>query len=115
MTRRTQLVLGLLVGGAIVGATVLQARAVVLPPPAPTRPASPPATPDIAAEGRVVTYPGAEVRVGAERVGRLVRVTVEEGDTVRAGQLLAEIDADELRAALAEARARVAEAEAELR
>jgi RND family efflux transporter MFP subunit len=116
MTMRTQLVLGLLVGGAIVGATVLQARAVVQPPPAAVATVPTPAPhAGIAAEGRVVTYPGAEVRVGAERVGRLVRVTVEEGDTVRAGQLLAEIDSDELRAALAEARARVAEAEAELR
>jgi RND family efflux transporter MFP subunit len=98
-----------------VGATVLQARAVVQPPPAPaTEPASPLPT-GIAAEGRVVAYPGAEVRVGAERVGRLVRVTVEEGDAVRKGQLLAEIDSDELRAALAEARARMSEAEAELR
>jgi RND family efflux transporter MFP subunit len=69
----------------------------------------------VAAEGRVVAYPGYEVRVGAERAGRLVRVLVEEGDVVRKGQLLAEIDSDELRAALAEARARVVEAEAEVR
>jgi RND family efflux transporter MFP subunit len=116
MTRRTQLVLGLLVGGALVGATMLQARAVVQPPPAGDTTPAPTAAPEgIAAEGRVVAYPGAEVRVGAERVGRLVRVTVEEGDAVRRGQLLAEIDSDELRAALAEARARVSEAEAELR
>jgi len=73
------------------------------------------ATAGIAAEGRVVAYPGAEVRVGAERAGRLVRVLVEEGALVRKGQLLAEIDSDELRAALAEARARVVEAEAEVR
>ncbi len=116
MTRRTQLVLGLIVGGALVGATMLQARAVVQPPPVvDTTPAPSTAPAGIAAEGRVVAYPGAEVRVGAERVGRLVRVTVEEGDAVRKGQLLAEIDSDELRAALAEARARVSEAEAELR
>jgi RND family efflux transporter MFP subunit len=116
MTTRSRLVLGLLVGGALVGATVLQARAVVPPPPAVAAgaPASAPAL-GIAAEGRVVAYPGYEVRVGAERAGRLVRVLVEEGDVVRKGQLLAEIDSDELRAALAEARARVVEAEAELR
>jgi len=116
MTMRTQLVLGLLVGGALVGATVLQARAVVQPSPAKaTESASPPSVTGIAAEGRVVAYPGAEVRVGAERAGRLVRVLVEEGVMVRKGQLLAEIDSDELRAALAEARARVVEAEAEVR
>ena len=116
MTKGTQLVLGLLVGGALVGATVLQARAVVQPPPAASsEPASERAASGIAAEGRVVAYPGAEVRVGAERAGRLVRVLVEEGALVRKGQLLAEIDSDELRAALAEARARVVEAEAEAR
>jgi RND family efflux transporter MFP subunit len=111
MTTRSRIVLGLLVGGALVGATVLQARAVVPPTPAQAAPAPPDS--GIAAEGRVVAYPGGEVRVGAERAGRLVRVLVEEGDVVRKGQLLAEIDSDELRAALAEARARVVEAEAE--
>ena len=116
MTRRMQVVFGLLVGGALVGATVLQARAVVQPAGARATEAAPPA-PDagIAAEGRVVAYPGAEVQIGAERAGRLVRVLVAEGASVRKGQLLAEIDSDELRAALAEARARVLEAEAEVR
>lgn len=69
----------------------------------------------VAAEGRVVAYPGAEVRVGAERAGRLVSVRVREGDVVQRGQLLAEIESEEIRAGLAEARARVAEAEAEVR
>jgi RND family efflux transporter MFP subunit len=116
MTSRSRLILGLLVGGALVGATVLQARAVVQPSTAlATELASPPPATGIAAEGRVVAYPGAEVRVGAERAGRLVRVLVEERAVVRKGQLLAEIDSDELRAALDEARARVVEAEAEVR
>jgi RND family efflux transporter MFP subunit len=114
MTRRAQLVLGLLMGGAVVGATVLQARAVQTGPQVTI--ATVPAAPSgIAAEGRVVAYPGAEVKIGAERAGRLVRVLVEEGDAVRKGQRLAEIDSDELRAELAEARARVVEAEAEVR
>jgi RND family efflux transporter MFP subunit len=116
MTKGTQLVLGLMLGGALVGATVLQARAVVQPAPAASsEPASEHTATGIAAEGRVVAYPGGEVRVGAERAGRLVRVLVEEGALVRKGQLLAEIDSDELRAELAEARARVVEAEAEAR
>jgi RND family efflux transporter MFP subunit len=108
-----------LVGLAVVAGTVLQARGVVPPLPDPSGAAAPAAGPDgpagVVAEGRVVAYPGAEVRVGAERPGRLVRVLVEEGSLVREGQLLAEIDSDELRAALAEARARVAEADAEAR
>jgi RND family efflux transporter MFP subunit len=69
----------------------------------------------VAAEGRVVAYPGAEVKVGAERAGRLVRVLVQEGQAVRAGELLAEIESDEIRAALDESRARVVEGEAEVR
>jgi HlyD family secretion protein len=116
MTKGSHLVLGLLVGGALVGATVLQARAVVQPVPAPkAEPASVQARGGVAAEGRVVAYPGAEVRVGAERAGRLVRVLVEEGAAVRKGQLLAEIESDELRATLDEARARVTETEAEVK
>jgi HlyD family secretion protein len=70
---------------------------------------------EVAAEGRVVTYPGAEIRVGAERSGRLVRVLVQEGQLVRKGELLVEIESDELRAALDEARARIVEAAAEIR
>jgi RND family efflux transporter MFP subunit len=62
-----------------------------------------------------VTYPGAEVKVGFERAGRLVRVLVQEGQVVKKGELMAEIESDELRASLAEARARVAETEAEER
>ncbi|MFQ5789865.1 MAG: efflux RND transporter periplasmic adaptor subunit [Acidobacteriota bacterium] len=69
----------------------------------------------VAAEGRVVTYPGAEVLVGADLAGRLVRLLVEEGQTVRKGTLLAETDFDEIRAAFEEATARVAEMQAELR
>jgi RND family efflux transporter MFP subunit len=117
MTKRKAFGFGLVALAAVAG-TVLQARGVVAPRAAGG--AAPPvaeklATAGVAAEGRVVAYPGAEVRVGAERGGRLVSVLVEEGAAVRKGQLLAEIESDELRAALAEARARVAEAEAEAR
>jgi macrolide-specific efflux system membrane fusion protein len=69
----------------------------------------------VAAEGRVVAYPGADVVVGAERGGRLVRVLVAEGDLVAKGALLAELESNELRASLRESRARLAEAEAEIR
>src|SRR5437762_5045647 len=69
----------------------------------------------VAADGRVVTYPGSEVTVGAERAGRVVRVLVDEGQAVRKGDLLAELESDALRAALREAEAQVAEAEAEAR
>jgi HlyD family secretion protein len=102
------------VGLGLLGTTVIQARG-----PAAAAPTSPtaaaPLRGQVAAEGRVVTYPGAEVRVGFERVGRLVRVAVQEGQAVKKGDLLAEFESDELRASLAEARARVAETEAEER
>lgn len=116
MTKRTTVILGLL-GVALVGATVLQARGAASPGPAtePSPSAAGQAPAGVAAEGRVVAYPGAEVHVGAERAGRLVSVLVEEGQRVRKGQLLAEIESEELGAALAEARARVVEAEAETR
>ena len=114
MTKRKAFGFGLVALAAVAG-TVLQARGsprgrrLRLRRPSRRQPSAI----GVAAEGRVVAYPGAEVRVGAERSGRLVRVLVEEGAAVRKGQLLAEIESDELRAALAEARARVAEAEAE--
>lgn len=69
----------------------------------------------VAADGRVVTYPGGEVVVGAERAGRVVRLLVDEGRSVRRGELLAELESDALRAALREAQAQATEAEAQAR
>jgi RND family efflux transporter MFP subunit len=109
--------MAIVVGVGLLAATMLQARMagstggrVAAVPSTAARPVR-----GVAAEGRVVTYPGAEVKVAAERAGRLISVHVEEGQTVRKGELLAEIESDELRAALDEARARVQEAEAEVR
>jgi RND family efflux transporter MFP subunit len=104
------------IGLGLAVATAFQARSAAVTATAPRVAAAAAASGhDVAAEGRVVTYPGAEVRVSAERGGRLVRLDVQEGDPVRAGQVLAEIESDELRAALAEARGRVSEADAEVR
>lgn len=71
--------------------------------------------PRVAAEGRVVTYPGAEVVVGTDLAGTVVRLVVDELDRVKKGQTIAEIRADDLRAEVGEARGRIAEAEADLR
>src|SRR4029079_15990257 len=79
----------------------------------PSDPAAPGAHRFVAAAGRPTAYPGAEVKVAAERGGRLVRVLVQEGQAVKRGALLAEIDGDELRAALAESQSRLTEAEAQ--
>lgn len=81
----------------------------------PVEPAPPSETPRVIAEGRVVAYPGAEVVVGTEATGRIVRFEVVEKSPVRKGDLIAELNADDLRAQLAEALARAAEAEADLR
>ena len=71
--------------------------------------------PRVAAEGRVVTYPGAEVVVGTDLPGTVVRLLVDELDRVKKGQPIAEIRADDLRAEVGEAKGRIAEAEADLR
>jgi HlyD family secretion protein len=101
------------VGLGLLAATVMQARSVSGRPP--TVPPAPSAPRGVAAEGRVSAYPGSELRLAAERGGRITRVRVEEGQAVARGALLAEIDSDELRAALAEARSRVVEAQAEVK
>ncbi len=72
-------------------------------------------SPRVSAEGRVVTYPGAEVVVGTDLPGTVVRLVVDELDRVKKGQTIAEIRADDLRAEVGEARGRIAEAEADLR
>ena len=104
-----------MVGIGLAGSTALLARGPV-PSGAPAAASVPQGrTRLVAAEGRVVTYPGGEVIVGTERGGRLARVLVEESQPVRKGDLLVEIDGAEIAAALNEARARVREAEAEVR
>jgi multidrug efflux pump subunit AcrA (membrane-fusion protein) len=67
----------------------------------------------VIAEGRLVAYPGAEVVVGTEVGGTIVRLPVTEMSLVRAGELIAELRSDDLRASLAESEARIAEAEAD--
>lgn len=105
-------------GLGLLAVVALQARAAS----GPSRkglPAPPPASNEsktrVAAEGRVVAYPGAQVVVGTDLAGTVVILRVQEKEKVRKGQLLAELRSDDHRAALTEARARVAEADAEIR
>jgi HlyD family secretion protein len=65
----------------------------------------------VLAEGRVATYPGAEITLGAELGGRIARLSVKERDSVKKGDVIAELDVREQRAALNEAWARVREAD----
>lgn len=74
-----------------------------------------PRSPDrVRAEGRLAARAGARVVLGTDLAGRLVFLAEEQAQ-VRSGQLVAEIDASEQRPALAEARARTSEAEAQVR
>jgi RND family efflux transporter MFP subunit len=69
----------------------------------------------VTAEGRVATYPGAEVTVGTEVLGTIVGMPAREKATVGRGELLVQLRDDEVRASLAEARSRLTEAEVALR
>src|SRR5687768_2114143 len=69
----------------------------------------------VVAEGRVSTYPGSEVTVGSDVAGRIDMIAVEEQGRVRKGEFIAVVNSDETRAALAEAKARVGELEADIR
>lgn len=112
--RSSLLVLSLAgMGLALLGGTAMQARPQGLDPAAALVAPAHESSGGVAAEGRVVAYPGAEVTIGADAIGRLLRVSVEEGDVVRRGQVLAEIDASDLIASRDEAKARLEEATAE--
>jgi HlyD family secretion protein len=110
--KRITIALGVL----IVAVTVFEVRATHVAGGQPVHPVRSVATPRfVSAEGRVVTYPGAEVTIGTDVGGTIARMNVEEKDVVRKGQVIATIKADDTRAALAEARSRVGEADADIR
>ncbi len=69
----------------------------------------------VTTEGRVAAYPGAEVTVGTEVLGTIVRMPAREKSAVRRGELLVQLRDDEVRASLSEARSRLTEAEVGLR
>lgn len=105
-----------LAGLALVGAVALQGR---VPSPearaAAAATSAAPARDRIVAEGRLVAYPGAEITLSAEVAGTLVALPIVEKQEVRRGQLVARLRADDFEAELAEARAYLAEVEAEIR
>jgi len=69
----------------------------------------------VVAEGRVSPRPGAEVVVGTDLAGTVTDLLVKEKDRVTRGQLLVRLDASVDERALEQARAKVVEAEADLR
>jgi RND family efflux transporter MFP subunit len=106
------------IGLVILIATGAQVRAMMrsgATTPAPAQQLAAAHVPRVSAEGRVVTYPGAEVIVGADAAGIVERLVVQEKDRVRKGDLLAVLRADDARAELAQSRAKVGEADADIR
>jgi RND family efflux transporter MFP subunit len=104
----------LLAGLSSLALTALALYAHTDPGPRPL-PAQAAPSPQLRCEGRVVTYPGDDVQVSAEYGGRLASLPVRELDRVKAGQVLARLDAREQEAALAAARARIRELDEGLR
>ncbi len=74
--------------------------------------ASPPTS--VAAEGKIVTLPGAQVEVASEITGRIEKFLVKEGDWVKKGQTIVVLDQTDALAKLAEAQAELAIAQAQL-
>ena len=66
-----------------------------------------PASSTVRADGRVATYPNASVTIGTEKGGALVTFRVAERQALKKGDVVAEIDSSETRAALGEAYAGV--------
>jgi multidrug efflux pump subunit AcrA (membrane-fusion protein) len=118
-TKSTKFLLPALVVGLLLsfgfGVKQLTARATPTQPEGTLLPVARPESAGVAAEGRLAPYPGADVIVGTEVAGRVLRLAVEEKAVVHKGDVLAELDSSEPRAALAEAKAQAAQAEAELR
>lgn len=107
--------LGAVVLLALIGRTLWTATAGAQAPAPVETVATPHALDRVTADGRIVARPGAEVTLGSDLDGTVARVTVEEKDRVRKGQVLVELRADDHRAELAEARARIAETDADIR
>jgi multidrug efflux pump subunit AcrA (membrane-fusion protein) len=68
----------------------------------------------VTATGTVKAMVGAEVKVGSRIPGRVEQLAVQVGDRVKAGQTIARLEQDDLRAAVGKARADVAASEAKL-
>lgn len=111
MSRRVKLGL---VAAAIVLAAAYAGRSTILGKPVPAyEVARSDLVQSVVASGRIVTPQ--RVSVGAVTTGRVTRIPVSEGQGVRRGDILIELeDADE-RAAVEQARAAVAQAEAKIR
>jgi ABC exporter DevB family membrane fusion protein len=117
MNRQTLiLAIAIAMGLASAGFLIHRSHAAVSEAAAPrsTVPASRPDATLVAGPGRVEPV-SEDIQVSAEIAGRLKSVEVEEGDSVRRGQVLAVLNNDDYRAQVASADAQLREREADLR
>ena len=112
MTARSRLV-SVVVGVLVVVASLVatRARSARVQPEAAA--AAPSATDRIVGPGRIEPI-SEEINIGVEVGGRIANITVEEGDRVTAGQVLATLENGDYRAAVASAAARLDDAKAAL-
>jgi len=110
------LIVGATVGVALVGVPWQRIRwAAPLAGPAEARAAERAAPTHIRAEGHLIPYPGAEVTVGTDIGGTLRSFPLLEKMEAQKGDLVAEVDSSEQKAAYAEARARALEAAVDIK
>jgi HlyD family secretion protein len=103
-----------LAGAVLVGGLVFQVRGMAAARTEPRTESTTSRSARLHAEGRMVTYPGGEVTVGSNLAATVAKVLVHEEKLVHKGELLIELDGREHEAALAEARARAKEAQADV-
>ena len=103
--------IGLLVGSLVLYESSRPGARTSTPARSPTRSDKSPGR--VIAEGRITARPGAEVTVGSEAGGSVLAVRAPEKTKVRKGDVLVEFQTDDLKFALAESEARLAEANAE--
>ena len=114
MTRRSRSFWLIAAGLAVIAALNLVALARRSAPDPGEAATAASARPLVAGPG-VVEAVSESIKVGAQIGGTLQRVLVDEGDTVTAGQVIAELVSDDFRARLASAEAELAARQADLR
>src|SRR6516225_6854817 len=93
--------IGLLVGVSLLwqSARTMIVRPEIIPSEEAARSVAP-SSGRVSAEGRVVACPGAEVTVATEVLGTIISMPVRERVTVRKGDLIAELRAEDVKASL---------------
>src|ERR1700686_3266287 len=113
MTRRSALLIAIAAGTLILLLTLMHSRGRVVIEAVSAKDASP-RTSWIGGPGIVEPY-SESIQLGSELGGKLKSVKVEEGDAIRRGQVLAELENDDYKAQVASAQAEVLAKEAALR